>query len=561
MQFVPQLGINSTFNASTGVLTLYGNANYGVWETVLQTVCYKSLVPNNSNVNATKNVVIVLGDALYNPANGHFYKLVNNPPSTDWTDAKIKSSQSNYFGLQGYLVTITSPQEDNFISSFFTENVWIGASDSVVEGEWRWVTGCEGMEDGGQGRLFWLGNAAGSSVGGNYSNWYAGNPSNTANEDVANKLYPFGYTWNDANWATPYAYVIEYGCMPGDPIVNITGNATINLLTTSDTIINHTMCQGDTFLNHYTSGTWTDTFTSASGCDSLRILNLVANPCCADSNYVLNQTATGPVSDVFTLTVNAASQAGNVTSKKQFNLNQTFDESFTLNFGCNDGNGADGISIILHDQGLNYNSIASDAVGANLNPDQLKIEFDTYENNSPASSVLGDPWYDHVAIMKDGAKDHNGSGNLFGPVQASVLDPNIEDCNNHIVRVRWNPQFDSLRVYFDGALRIEAQYDILTNIFSSSPIIYVSVSGATGGLGNVQSVSADIFSSDYVLTTINHTICQGQSYMGYTTTTSWSDTLTSVSGCDKSQFNRKSIAECYSFGYQCNMYRSTTSDT
>lgn len=112
------LGINSYFNPGTGVLTLYGNANYSVWQSALQAVCYRSLVPNISNVNASKNVVIVLGDALFNPVNGHFYRLVNNPPSTDSADAKVKSAQSNYFGLQGYLVTITSSQEDNFIHDF-----------------------------------------------------------------------------------------------------------------------------------------------------------------------------------------------------------------------------------------------------------------------------------------------------------------------------------------------------------------------------------------------------------------------------------------------------------
>lgn len=154
----------------------------------------------------------------------------------------------------------------------------IGASDSAVEGEWRWVTGCEGLEDGGQGRLFWLGNSTGSSIGGNYSNWYAGNPSNTSNEDVANKLYPYGYTWNDANWATPYAYVIEYGCMPGDPVVNIIGNATINLLPSSDTVINYTICQGQSYMGYSTTTSSSDTLTSAGGCDSIIHYNLTVNP-------------------------------------------------------------------------------------------------------------------------------------------------------------------------------------------------------------------------------------------------------------------------------------------
>ncbi len=290
LQFVPLLGINSTFNASTGVLTLFGNANYGVWETVLQTVCYKSLVANISNANVVKNVVISLGNALYNPANGNFYKLVNNGNNINWTDAKNAASSSSYFGLHGYLVTVTSAQENNFLVSLIQSLSWLGASDSAQESIWRWVTGCEGLEDNGQGRHFsnQQGNCgsvlgSGLSVNSNFVNWYNSEPNdNGCDEDYAHFLTnPLGM-WNDypnsSTLVNVPSYIVEYGCMPGDPLVNITGNVTINLLSTSDTVINHTICQGDTFLNHYTSGTWTDTFITLNGCDSLRTLILTVNP-------------------------------------------------------------------------------------------------------------------------------------------------------------------------------------------------------------------------------------------------------------------------------------------
>jgi gliding motility-associated-like protein len=40
------------------------------------------------------------------------------------------------------------------------------------------------------------------------------------------------------------------------------------------TSIDHTICEGQTFLGYGTGGTYTDTFTAANGCDSLRVLHL-----------------------------------------------------------------------------------------------------------------------------------------------------------------------------------------------------------------------------------------------------------------------------------------------
>eukprot|EP00662_Eupelagonemidae_sp_cell21_P007175 gene7175-49437_t len=66
------------------------------------------------------------------------------------------------FGAEGYLATITSAEEN---------------ADSGAEGEWRWIAGCEGKEDGGKGLLFWKGrgkNAGGSAV--TYAAWSGHEP-------------------------------------------------------------------------------------------------------------------------------------------------------------------------------------------------------------------------------------------------------------------------------------------------------------------------------------------------------------------------------------------------
>ena len=84
----------------------------------------------------------------------------------------------------------------------------MGGSDQTNEGEWRWVEGPEGLENGGIGRQFWQGNGTksppdfgrttGNSVNGAYENWNDPNEPNDAgnNEDALQILSTDG-EWND----------------------------------------------------------------------------------------------------------------------------------------------------------------------------------------------------------------------------------------------------------------------------------------------------------------------------------------------------------------------------
>ena len=113
------------------------------------------------------------GSPIYNPSNGHYYEFVaaTNIP---WTSAKTAASSRTFNGLQGYLVTITSQAEDDFLHLNFNtlSNVWIGASDATQEGLWKWETGPE------EGLAFWLGRFNGSPINGAYEDWDGGEPSN-----------------------------------------------------------------------------------------------------------------------------------------------------------------------------------------------------------------------------------------------------------------------------------------------------------------------------------------------------------------------------------------------
>jgi len=81
--------------------------------------------------------------------NGHFYDFVRG--SITWSEAVAKAASLVHDGQTGYLATITSEGENNFIINHFNERGWLGGSDAAVEGEWRWVVGPEA------GQLFFQG--------------------------------------------------------------------------------------------------------------------------------------------------------------------------------------------------------------------------------------------------------------------------------------------------------------------------------------------------------------------------------------------------------------------
>jgi hypothetical protein len=141
---------------------------------------------------------------FYNGTNGHFYRPIST--GTSYTGARTAALNTTFKGQQGYLVTITSADEDAFIFNNVPQtNIWFALTDEVVEGQWRIDAGPEA------GTLIKTSNGqtAGNIVG-QYNNWAGGEPNNSGNEDYAVTKWN-GSQWNDLpnNFANPY--VIEYG--------------------------------------------------------------------------------------------------------------------------------------------------------------------------------------------------------------------------------------------------------------------------------------------------------------------------------------------------------------
>ena len=110
--------------------------------------------------------------------NGHSY--YRSTGSAIWTTARTNCSN-----MGGHLVTITTSGEQTFIYNLWPSG-WIGLTDEVTEGTWRWVTG----------ETY------------SYKNWNNGEPNNSGNEDYVQ--FVSNGKWNDLNNNSSLAYVLEF---------------------------------------------------------------------------------------------------------------------------------------------------------------------------------------------------------------------------------------------------------------------------------------------------------------------------------------------------------------
>lgn len=155
--------------------------------------------------------------------NGHYYDFIAE--SRTWSSARTRAGQLSFdpdgpggqAPIPGYLVTITSAPEQEFLNQHFGNSglYWISAGDGAVEGTWRWNAGPE------NGSLL------------TYTNWRSGEPNNGAGffqEDYVVANYGGVGLWNDWLGFVATNFVVEYGAAP--PAVATPEPASIGLLLT-----------------------------------------------------------------------------------------------------------------------------------------------------------------------------------------------------------------------------------------------------------------------------------------------------------------------------------------
>ncbi len=221
--------ISTQWSSSEGKLSLKssgtGNVSYTDIIKAVKDVVFES---SSNLVSGEKYFSFTLGDANYLPSTNHYYEYIQNTGIT-WSDAKSAAETKTYFGLQGYLVTITTKEEAKLTGEQAAGAGWIGGSDAQKEGEWKWVTGPE------NGMIFWNGLSNGSTP--NFAFWNIGEPNQMGDEDYAHITAPnvgiLG-SWNDLSNTgaptgdyQPKGYIVEYGGTPGDPDLDISASTRI----------------------------------------------------------------------------------------------------------------------------------------------------------------------------------------------------------------------------------------------------------------------------------------------------------------------------------------------
>ncbi|EIA09503.1 T9SS type B sorting domain-containing protein [Flavobacterium frigoris] len=227
-----------------------------------------------------RNFSISIGQANYLPSTGHYYQYVPNLGIT-WTNAKIAAESLNYYGLQGYLATILTADEAIISGEQAAGAGWIGGSDAEIEGIWKWVTGPVIDRV-----IFWNGTVNGSTP--NFALWNTNEPNQSENEDYAHITAPgvgIPGSWNDLSNTgepsgnyQPKGYIVEYGGMPGDPILQISASTTI-VIPRIDSTTSASICDsGNVTLQATASNGNTYWFTTKTGGSSIHTGNSYTTP-------------------------------------------------------------------------------------------------------------------------------------------------------------------------------------------------------------------------------------------------------------------------------------------
>jgi gliding motility-associated-like protein len=178
-----------------------------------------------SNSSATpsgiRNFSISIGQANYLPRNSHYYEFVPNL-GISWTASKVAAETRTYYGMQGYLATVTAADEAKISGEQASGAGWIGGSDAGTEGIWKWMTGPE------VGNVF------------SFTFWNSNEPNNTNNNEHYAHITAPGIgtrgSWNDLRDSgdpsgpyQPQGYLVEYGGMPEDPVLEIATSTSITI--------------------------------------------------------------------------------------------------------------------------------------------------------------------------------------------------------------------------------------------------------------------------------------------------------------------------------------------
>ncbi|MBK8328069.1 MAG: gliding motility-associated C-terminal domain-containing protein [Bacteroidetes bacterium] len=299
--------------------------------------------------------------------------------------------------------------------------------------------------------------------------------------------------------AATQAYIVTatdmYGCSKSDTI-------NINVIPTTDSIINQTICEADSFLGYYMTGTYIDTFVNANGCDSIRTLNLVVNP---NTYNTINQTICE--ADTFL----------------GYFLSGTYLDTFTNASGCDS---VRTINLIVNP--ITYNII-----------NQTICEPTVYLGYAVNGTYID------TLINANGCDSIRTLNLVVNPITYSTLNNTICEPNTFL-------GYNTSGIYIDTLINANGCDSIRTLNLLVNPITYetlnqticqpgtflgYSVSGTyidtlvnATGCDSIRTLNLIVNPITY--STVNQTICESDTFLGYYLTGTYIDSILNVNGCD-----------------------------
>jgi hypothetical protein len=224
--------ISYAYNSLTKLLRLTDTSN----DTSAIGADFQAVLREVGISGASGNVAISanLGRPVYRSDNGNYYEFVTSGAGssegqlTTWTEANSGATTRTFLGLNGYLATITSAGENQFLTSTFDSRGWIGGRAAVANNvrTWTWVGGPE------KDKSFWIGDAAtgtSTGTGTGYANWDTSEPNNFLPGSPGGLGEPYAQFTTNGKWndladdpsyqpvvagGSPYrpnGYWVEYG--------------------------------------------------------------------------------------------------------------------------------------------------------------------------------------------------------------------------------------------------------------------------------------------------------------------------------------------------------------
>ncbi len=164
--------------------------------------------------------------------------------------------------------------------------------------------------------------------------------------------------------------------------------------------------------------------------------------------------------ECYRLTNSSSYQRGSVWYAGTVDVSQSWEMTADVYLGTTNNSGADGMVFVLRSSdaselGGNGGRMGYGGNSANRIEPSIGVQMDTYEGGNHA-----DPWYDHLAIHRDGSVNHNSADALADPVPALLSFGNIENDTDYSLRVTYNATTQVLKVYWNCVERLSEVVDI-----------------------------------------------------------------------------------------------------